>query len=229
MSIEVVDMLDAIAQNARHIPATTAKVAGYITGQGVAWDASLWSLFPNAGLVRIEQDPPAAFPLHSDVLDVENGAATPDHVPGWVDQRISAGLRWSTVYGDTDYLAAVYDALVKRGFSHYIGHVDCWYADWNLSRADAAALIGSTVRGFTCRAVQWASPKSNPNTVVPGSALTLAQAQVDLSVADAAWHPAPSSPTGRPSKLWAIELPAAPGGAPVLSALVSTDGGHNYH
>ena len=44
---------------------------------------------------------------------------------------------------------------------------------------------------MTCRAVHWASPTSNPGTIVPGGTLTLAQAQVDLSVAEDAWHPAP--------------------------------------
>lgn len=229
MGIEIVDMIDATGQNARHIPSTTRKVAGYVTGQGVQWDAPLWSLFPDAGLVRIEQDPPAQFPLHSDVLDVETGAATPDHVPGWVSQRIRVGIRWSTLYGSADYLEASYKALASQGLSHFLGHVDCWFADWNLNREQAAALVGKEVHGFTCRAVQWASPTYNPATLVPGSALTLQQALVDLSVADAAWHPAPSSPTGRPAKVWVIELPAAADGAPALSALVSTDGGRNYH
>jgi hypothetical protein len=230
LSIELVDMIDATAANARHIPLTTAKVAGYVTGSGgVPWDASLWSLFPHAGLVRIEQDPPAAYPLHSDVLDVESGAATPDHLPGWVDHRLSAGIKWSTVYGSADHLDACYAALVKQGFSHYIGHVDAWVANWNLNRDEAAALVGKMAHGFTVRAVQWASPTYNPMTVVPGSNLSLQQALVDLSVADASWHPAPSSPNNRPSKVWVIELPKAPGDAPALSALVSTDGGHNYH
>jgi hypothetical protein len=43
---------------------------------------------------------------------------------------------------------------------------------------------------MTCVGVQWASPSSNPNTVLPGpSGKTLREANVDLSVVDAGWVP----------------------------------------
>ena len=225
--IPLVPMLDATVAHARSIPLATVKVAGYVTGAGVAWDAKTWAWFPDAGKVRIEQDPPAAVPLHSDVLDVERGAATPNDAPGWVLARVSAGLQWSTIYASSDVLGSVADEFRASGYSHFLGHVDAWLADWNLTEHQAAALIGTQVHGLTVRAVQWASPTSNPNLIVPGSTATLAQALIDVSVAEAAWHgPAPLAPP-RPPKLWALNM-QSPTAAPTLVELSSTDGGRTY-
>ena len=50
-------------------------------------------------------------------------------------------------------------------------------ADWNLSEHLAGlAAYGDVYAG------QWASPTSNPNTVIPGTNHTLATANVDLNV-----------------------------------------------
>lgn len=226
-AIPLATMLDATVSNARNIPRTTAKVGGYVTGPGVAWDAQTWTLFPSSGKVRIEQDPPAAVPLHSDVLDVERGAATPDDVPGYVLTRVSAGIDWSTIYGSPDVLGSVADELRAAGYSHFLGHVDAWLADWNLSEQQAAALIGTQVHGLTVRAVQWGSPTSKPNVVVPGSDRTLSAALVDISVAEAAWHaPAPLAPP-RPARLWALDV-ESPTSAPTMFELSSKDGGRTY-
>ena len=93
-------------------------------------------------------------------------------------------------------LEAVQQALegLKPPPSWYYGHVDCWLSNWNLNEAEAAALIGTEIHGMTCRAVQWANPTYNAATLVPGSLLTLADAQVDLSVMDASWLAAPKPP-----------------------------------
>jgi hypothetical protein len=228
MTNALVPMIDATVANARHIPPATPKVAGYTTGADVAWTAAEWNLFPHAGKVRIEQDPPARWPLHADVLDVERGAAVPKDGPGWVGVRIAAGIEWSTIYASSDVLAATVDEFRKAGYSHYLGHVDAWLADWNLDEQEAAALIGTQVHGLTVRAVQWASPTSNPNTPVwGGGGATLGQALVDLSVAEAAWHaPDPLAPP-RPSRLYAIDI-ASPSAAPTLLTLTSKDGGRTY-
>ena len=47
---------------------------------------------------------------------------------------------------------------------------------------------------FPVKAVQWASPSSNPGTLVPGTGLTLTQANCDLSVADKSWPSVPPPP-----------------------------------
>lgn len=184
-------MIDAIHANVASIPASTPKVAGYTTGKGSAipWTAADWGRFPHAGHVRIDQDALASDPLGSDVLDVESGAATPAEVPAWVRTRIAHGITWSTIYGTDAALAQVWGALEAAGpHGWFFGHVDVWLADWNLSEAQASALVGTLVHGMTCRAVQWASPTSNPGTLVPGGTLTLAQANVDLSVTEPVWH-----------------------------------------
>ena len=188
-------MIDATRVNARHIPRAVPKVAGYVTGTGdVPWTATQWGYFPRAGHVRIDQSPAlAAFSAgQADVADIEFLAGTIGAFIRAVRARIAAGERWSTIYGTDATIAAAAAELASAG-SHgwYYGHVDCWLADWNLDEAGAAALTGGRIHGLACRAVQWASPTSNPGTVVPGGTLTLAQAQVDLSVAEDAWHPAP--------------------------------------
>ena len=190
-------MIDAIRVNAHNIPPGTPKVAGYVTGTGaVPWTATQWDSFPHAGHVRIDQSPTlATFSAgRADVADVESFAGTIGSFVTAVRKRIAAGAteRWSTIYGTDATIAAAAAELQSAG-SHgwYYGHVDCWLADWNLNEAEAAALIGRPIHGLTCRAVQWASPTSNPGTIVPGGKLTLLQAQVDLSAAEDTWHPAP--------------------------------------
>jgi hypothetical protein len=59
-------------------------------------------------------------------------------------------------------------------------------ADWSLSEAEAAKIL-TTSGDYPVVAVQWASPTSNPNTLVPGSHLTLSEANVDLSITVASW------------------------------------------
>jgi hypothetical protein len=188
-------MIDAIRVNAHNIPASTPKVAGYVTGTGVVpWTATQWDLFPRAGKVRIDQTPGlAVFAAgHADVADVESLAGTVGSFVNAVRARIAAGVRWSTIYGTESTLAAAASELQAGGpHGWYYGHVDCWLANWDLNEAEAAALIGQLVHGLTCRAVQWASPTSNPGTLLPGGRLNLTQAQVDLSVAEDTWHPAP--------------------------------------
>jgi hypothetical protein len=193
-----VTLIDAIRVNAHNIPPSTPKVAGYGTGIGdVPWTDAEWDLFPHSGLVVIDQTPGGAVFAagQADVYDMEALAGTPGQFPALVKARIAKGITWSTGYGTDSTLAAAKAALDGAGpHGWYYGHVDCWLANWNLSEAQAAALVDTLVQGLTCRAVQWASPSSNPNTIVPGGTQTLAQAQVDLSVAEAAWHPAPPPP-----------------------------------
>lgn len=209
--MNTVMMIDAIGDIATNIPESTPKVAGYVTGStDIEWTGSEWAHFDRSGHVRINQGYNATgVPVTAwDVLDVEAGAFNPAEIPGIVGERIKAGITWSTIYGTDAKLAAVQAALEAAGpHGWYFGHVDAWLADWNLSEAEAAAKIGTLIHGMTCRAVQWASPTSNPSTLVPGSTLTLAQANVDLSVTEADWHAyVPPKPPVDPSLLDVFEL-----------------------
>jgi hypothetical protein len=196
-------MIDATHANLARIPANVAaavaKVAGYDSGTSdIQWTPADFSRFPHAGHVRLEQGYTWTLPqiLNCEGFDVERGAVTPQVAAAGVQARINAGIQWTTIYGSDGSLAAVQAALKAFGPSWYYGHVDCWLADWNLDEAQAAAKLGTEIHGMTCRAVQWASPATNPGTVIPGTTLTLAQAQADLSVTEAAWHAyvAPAAP-----------------------------------
>ncbi len=211
-----VPMADAVGVNAAAIPTSMPKVAGYVTGSGyVPWSLADWGRFPAAGHVRIDQSPGGTNPLGADVLDVEAGAAAAGDVPGWVKTRMDHGITWSTIYAGDAVLAQCQQALINAeaqyGRGWYFGHVDCWYANWNASQSEAVSLVGTEIHGLTCRAVQWASPTSNPDTICPGTNQTLAHLQIDLSEAEATWH-----------------MPPTPGPSPAeevkrLAAIVSTD------
>lgn len=187
-------MMDTIGANVSNIPTTVEKVAGYVTGSGVVpWSSDAWTRFPNAGHVRIKQTPGPHAVLISDVIDVEPGAATVSDVVTFVEMRIASGIKWSTVYGTRSTLHDVYTALKHSMGNSFYGHVDCWLADWNLNEAEATALLATAtdnklVEGMTCRAVQWASPSSNPHTLVPGTHVTLGSANIDLSVTQDEWY-----------------------------------------
>jgi hypothetical protein len=193
-------MVDATHDSVGHVPPAVPKVALYVSGTpSVQATPGDWARFPSSGHVRIEQGYGPIDYLHCDVLDIEARAITPAEAAQGVHTRITQGIHWTTMYGSDGALLQVEDALNAAGpHGWWAGHVDCWLADWNLSEADATSLLGTHIHGMTCRAVQWASPTSNPLTLVPWSGLTLAQANVDLSVTEDAWHqhqaPAPPPP-----------------------------------
>lgn len=207
------DLIDATHDNVGHIPGGTPKVAGYTTGtKDIAWTAADWAMFPRAGHVRLEQGWAWGYAqaIGCDGFDVEAQAVTPAEVVQGVKWRIAAGLTWTTIYASDGLLAAVTRALQGAGpQGWYWGHVDCWLADWNLSEAEASAKLGQLIHGLTCRAVQWASPTSNPGTIVPGTTnVTLQQAQVDLSVSQPGWHAFTPPPPPPAPHLLAVQATA---------------------
>lgn len=174
-------MMDAMHVNAARIPQGTAIAAGYVTGSAdVQWTADDWARFPSSGHVRIDQSPHlAAFAAgDADVADVEQEAGTVyQAVAGAAARKARGWMSW--IYTSQANLAGVQKAVAA---AHLTGHVQYWVADWALTEAEAAArLTGSVI------AVQWASPSSNPGTVVPGGTLTLQQAGIDVSVAVTGW------------------------------------------
>jgi hypothetical protein len=175
-----VTMLDATGLDAANIPGSAAKVAGYVTGSGVVpWDSADWALFPKAGHVRIDQtaELTAWAAGDADVADMEAGAATQATVIAQGLERQAKGW-YSFAYVSQANLAALRSAASAAGLTT----LQVWLADWDLSEAEAAALLGGDVV-----AVQWASPSSNPATIVPGGTATLAEANVDISVTVPAW------------------------------------------
>lgn len=99
-----------------NIPASTSMVAGYIDGR-YAWQPRDWARFPSAVKVRI-----AVFPstLDGDVLDCEQGDATPAQCPGWVRARRAVGAD-PTVYCSQAAWQSVINAFTAAGVAqpHY--------------------------------------------------------------------------------------------------------------
>lgn len=181
-------MIDGIATSVVNIPASAAKVAGYVTGGGdIEWTTADWDRFKGVK-VTIDQSPQGqSFALgKADVLDVETGAATIADAVSGIPERQKAG-RYSTVYVDQGNLQALKDAL-SGDKSVKLNQVGYWVANWDLSQAEATAQLGNEIV-----AIQFASPASNPDTILPGSSLTLKEANCDLSVTLKSWY-APADP-----------------------------------
>lgn len=172
--------------------AAYTHVAGYTSGTNdIVWTTQDWDKYPNLVHIRIEQGYGTNIPNMADydVLDIEQGAWTPVTAAAEVKRRVEGGYMWTTLYGSEGTLESTATLIKAMGDAVWIGHVDCVLANWNLDQAQAAALVGKQVAGMTCRAVQWASPASNPKTLLPGTSLTLSQANVDLNVVDVNWKP----------------------------------------
>jgi hypothetical protein len=191
MDIPKVVQLDTVRTTAQHIPAGTPNVGGYVSGTGVVpWTETEWAMFPHAKKFRIYQATGVAVDPHGyDIIDIEDKAATPQNAAQETKNRVEAGVEWTTWYATRANALATVNALKSLGEQYFIGHVNLQLADWNLNEEQAAALIGTFVEGITVVSVQWASPESNPNTIVPGGSLTLGQSNVDISVSDGNWIP----------------------------------------
>jgi hypothetical protein len=225
-------MLDGTHSAAHHIPVSIPKVAGYITGTpDIQWTADDWKLFDSSGHVRINQGfgSDLAHVLSCDCLDVEGRAITAQQAAQMVKIRHEHKLH-TDIYASESKVAEVVAALdsIAFGVPHwYDGHVDLWLADWNLSEKTAAAKLGTQIHGLLCRAVQWASPTSNPSTLVPGTKTTLGQANLDLSITEDAWH-AHKAPAAALRGLLVRDLVRA-GDSLTAVAVSSDDRGKTWH
>lgn len=115
-------MYDGINSDASVIPITAELVAGYVDGL-YAWTQADWDRFPHSIHVGIavHQTTDAG-----DVLDVENGNASPAESVGWVEMRRRAGADPS-VYMSLDVWPQVQAAFRSAGVPepHYwVAHYD---------------------------------------------------------------------------------------------------------
>lgn len=193
--MSTVPMADAIGADSVNIPTSFQKVAGYDTGGGsIPWTDVNWKRFPKSGHVHIDQTPGLRdYALGvSAIADVEPGAGTVQNFVTATRERNAHGLA-GHLYCSIGYLPVVVGEMLSAGLN--VDDSDFWIADWNLNQAQASSLIGKydlAVPGhgtvtINVAAVQWASPSSNPHTIVPGSTLTLQQANVDLSETRPDW------------------------------------------
>lgn len=217
MTVQTELMVDATHDAIRANPKVIEGipwVAEYVSGTtDIEATAQDWDIVP-AGIKRVRiwqgYGPDPAIDAF-DEIDIERGAVTPQRAAAMVKKRVDGGITWTNLYASIDNLAATAKAIQAYGHDVWNGHVTCRLADWNLNRAEATAKVGTYVAGMTCIGVQWASPTSNPNTILPGpSGLTLRQANVDLSVVDARWIPSyrvqpPTAPTA-PVEVKPVEI-----------------------
>jgi hypothetical protein len=155
VTIATATVCDAIRANVGHLPKGLA--AGYTTGHGtVPWGAAEWKAHP--GAVRICQDPGATDET-ADVLDVEQGAATIGTVARWAEAAAAnvaagkrPGQRHPAVYMSLSSVTPVVNALVHGGISE---GVSLWIANWNLTEAEATALVAHAGGPFPVIGVQY--------------------------------------------------------------------------
>ena len=141
MTITAVTVCDAIHANAGHLP--KGQAAGYSTGRGpVPWTPADWAAHP--GAVRIDQDP-GATDTTADVLDVESGAATIADCAPWAEAAAASyatgkrpGQRHPAIYMSLSSVTPVVNALIAGGIHE---GVSLWIANWNLTEAEARALV----------------------------------------------------------------------------------------
>ncbi|MGI0133947.1 MAG: hypothetical protein ACREBW_03195 [Candidatus Micrarchaeaceae archaeon] len=183
MSVTTVVMCDAMGVNAHNIPAGMQKVGAYLTGSGgVAWSVTDLARFHVPELVTINQLPADPGNITADVDDMETNAATIKDAVDWSTDRVKAG-KMPSIYVQASRVAELINALKASG----INAADLWMANWNLSESEARAQVKAASGPFPVKAIQFASPSSNPNTFIPGTNRTLAEADVDLSIANADW------------------------------------------
>jgi len=177
-------MLDCLGSQSHLLP-PAAKVAGYLTGAGIAWTAQEAARFKR-GVVPIDQAPgvPSLWLDHKLlVLDVESGAKNISDAVVQARGRADHGLH-TVVYIQASRLSACRASMTASGLAQWVTYL---VANWNLSEREAAAALHGDVV-----AIQFASPTSNPHTLVPGLNFTLQQANVDLSVTITGWGEKPA-------------------------------------
>jgi len=141
MSIrEMYDGINSLAAGIHKDFPAAEVVAGYING-AYAWDANDWAYFPHAQHVLISV---LSTENAGDVIDCENGDATPQEAADWVRLRRAGGMYQPVVYTSLENVPAVREATgsLKLGTDYSI-----WVADWTGSPHQVTSEItgGATV------------------------------------------------------------------------------------
>lgn len=177
-----------------------ALVAYYNTGTGIVPASAAQIAAAKAagmGVVLIDQWPGGAtFAAGtSDILDVESGAATVQDAINGVKARQAHGWQ-STIYISYGALAALDDALRSAGCDMSL--VFYGVADYSWSQAQSETLLNQNPQWAYC---QYGDPVSNPDTLIPGTNVTLSKANADIDVAKSSWAEQfmPDQPTPGPA------------------------------
>jgi len=151
---------DATHANISRLP-KGAQAAGYTTGSpDIQWTSHDWASHP--GAVRIDQDWKAG-DARADVLDVENGAATPAECPAWVKAATASftaalrpGQRRPAIYCSASSVTTVVNSLVAGGIRGGMSRLVV--ADWNLTQAQATAAVTAASGPFPVVGIQFRDP-----------------------------------------------------------------------
>lgn len=174
--------IDTIDANVDKVPLGTPVIWCYITGTTsrpeIEWEPDDIALFSRSQVYKVDQgygdqaDEARWFACHE--FDLEAGAWT---IPRLVDAiRGRNGRKWSSrVYASVEPFTLFTGAL--RAAQVSMRSLYWREANWSLSEEEARGQLGGIKY-----AVQWASPSSNPDTMIPGTHLTLAEAGADLNV-----------------------------------------------
>jgi hypothetical protein len=182
-----VPFVDVTGVNSDNVPAVASLgvIALYATGtDGIEATAAEIARFKDAGvgIILIDQSPSlSVFAAGlADVADVEPGAGTTETAVSAILSRQANGLQ-STIYLSYSNLDSMISALpsdVDQALVLY------GVADWNWSQAQSEELLAANPSWAYC---QYGTPATNPDTLVPGTNVTLSEAQCDIDIAQSSW------------------------------------------
>jgi hypothetical protein len=169
------DMADCIGSSAPSVvkayPAIK-RFGVYVTGGGgIAWTAADRALLAGKDIVALEIDQ-----SNSDLLLISHAKMVKDDEPGASTPEVAVHVAAERLRRGDDYII-----YVAQGG---LDHVE------NL--AAAAGLPHGEIVAY-----QWASPSSNPDTLLPGTGRTLKEANADLTVVRRGFLPLPTDPPAR--------------------------------
>jgi hypothetical protein len=204
---------DGVNSDAPFIPTTAQGVMGYVPPSSFAWTAASWARFPNSTHVRIT---PSArvFGLGVQVVDVENGDATPAEAPSWATNSRNAGQD-PTVYCSLSAWPGVQAAIVAARIPHpnyFIAHYD---GDPNTM---------PVLNGITAVAKQYLNTNRYDLTSVPGVWPGVDTGGDTMEWTDTLTNPHNTAQVARACDLlWEVDLWAARNGAAIagLTAAVA--------
>jgi hypothetical protein len=184
--VSFIPFADFTHDSVPHVPAVKGQlVALYATGssaiQETAADIHKYKA-AGAGVILIDQSPSlSVFKAGlADVADVENFAGTAASAAAAILARQAHGWQ-STVYlsfSELQNVEAALGAAVDRS------RVLFGVADYSWSQAEAEARLNANPHWAY---VQYGDPASNPNTLVPGTNVTLRECNADIDIAQASW------------------------------------------
>jgi hypothetical protein len=148
-------MYDAIIP--ANIPADAQMVAGYVNGEW-AWAAPLdaFARWPHAAHIRIDVN--GSMPHFAEVIDVEQGDATPATAGRWVRERLALGNVKATVYCTLSSLPAVQEACAGTAATY-------WVANWTGEPHAVSGTVGTQYKntpGYDLSAIYDASWHPQP-------------------------------------------------------------------